>query len=132
MEPLIHMPTEAATATAPDGRRLAFFTVPQFGALIRHVQADKPSEVTYQWGYHPGEKIHLLLFGWPNKWSGGIAIPEGVGDQMLQYMIGTTDIYLTTMPVQERLQGSVSAEAIQEIMLGETVLLPSVKFTGQA
>lgn len=132
MEPMIQMPTEAATATAPDGRRLVFCTVPQFGPLIRHVLADKPSEVTYQWGYHPGQKVHVLLFGWPNKWSGGIAIPEGAGDQILQYMIGTTDLYLTTMPVQERLRGNVGAEEIQAIVVGETVLLPGVKFTGQA
>lgn len=132
MEPTIIMPTEAATATAPDGRRLVFFTVPQLGPLIRKVMADTPSEVTYQWGYHPGERIHVLLFSWPNQQGAGLAIPEGAGDQVLLFMTGTTNLYLTTSPVQARLQGEVKAEVIDEIIRGETILLPSVKFAGQA
>lgn len=131
-EPEIYMPTEAATATAPNGKKLVFFTVPQLDLLIKRVLADRPKEVTYRWGYHPGEKIHVLLFGWPNGAGAGLAIPEGAGDMVLHYMLGTSDVFVTTEPVQEPLQGNVSAEIIQKIAFGNTVLLPDVKFKPEA
>jgi hypothetical protein len=127
-EPEIYMPTEAATATAPDGRKLVFFTVPQLDLMIRRVIAARPHEYTYRWGYHPGHKIHVLLFGWPSGEGAGLAIPEGAGDMVLHYMLGTTDVLITTHPVQEALQGNVSAQDIEKILLGNTVRLPDVKF----
>jgi hypothetical protein len=131
-EPEIYMPTEAATATAPNGRKLVFFTVPQLDLLIKRVLADRPREVTYRWAYHPGHKVHVLLFGWPNGLGAGLAIPEGAGDMVLNYMLGTTDLFITTQPVQETLQGNVSAETIQRIAAVNTVLLPDVKFKPEA
>lgn len=127
-EPAIYMPTEAATATAPDGRRLIFFTVPELELMIKQVLAARPKEYSYRWGYHPGEKVHVLLFGWPSGHGAGLAIPEGVGDGILNYMLGTTDLYITAEPVQERMQGEVLPEVIDQIRRGTTVYLPSVKF----
>lgn len=127
-EPVIYMPTEAATATAPSGRKLVFFTVPQLDLMIKQVLAERPKEYTYRWAYHPGQQVHVLLFGWPTGEGAGLAIPEGVGDAILNYMLGTTDIYITTHPVQAKLIGDVSAEVIQELVLGNTVSLPEVKF----
>lgn len=127
-EPAIYMPTEAATATAPDGRRLIFFTVPELELMIKQVLAARPKEYSYRWGYHPGEKVHVLLFGWPSGHGAGLAIPEGVGDGILNYMLGTTDLYITAEPVQERMQGEVLPEVIDQIRRGMTVYLPSVKF----
>lgn len=131
-EPAIFMPTEAATATAPDGRRLVFFTVPQFEMMIKQVLASQPKEYTYRWAYHPGQRVHVLLFAWPNGDGAGIAIPEGAGDMILNFMLGTTDIYLTTDPVQETLQGDVSAAEVERIVYGNTVHLPGVKFKPEA
>jgi hypothetical protein len=131
-EPEIFMPTEAATATAPNGRKLVFFTVPQLDLMIKRVLAQRPTEVTYRWAYHPGHKVHVLLFGWPNGLGAGLAIPEGPGDLILQYMLGTTDVFVTTLPVQEPLQGDVSAEVIMKIVQGNTVLLPDIKFKPEA
>jgi hypothetical protein len=131
-QPMIVMPVEAATATAPDGRRLVFFTVPQMGALIEEVHVARPATYTYQWGYHPTEKMHVLLFRWPGGPSGGVAIPEGAGDQILLFMTGTTDVFLTVMPVQGRLQGTVATGVVEEIINGPTVSLPHVKFSGSA
>lgn len=130
-EPQIFMPAEAATATAPDGRKLVFFTVPQLDLMIRSVLAGRPREYTYRWAYHPGHRVHVLLFGWPTGEGAGLAIPEGAGDLVLQYMLGTTDVYITTEPVQETLSGNVSAEAVQKIVFGNTVHLPEVKFKPQ-
>ncbi len=127
-EPTIYMPTEAATATAPDGKKMVFFTVPPLSLMIGRVLASKPREYTYRWAYHPGHKVHVLLFGWPNGEGAGIAIPEGVGDMILHYMLGTTDVYLTDEPVQERLQGKVDPKVIERIVHANTVCLPSVKF----
>lgn len=126
--PEIFMPAEAATATAPDGRRLLFFTVPQLDLIIKRVIAARPKEYTYRWAYHSGQKVHVLLFGWPTGDSAGIAIPEGPGDMVLHYMLGTTDVYITVEPVQERLSGSVDAEEIDRLMRGITVGLPQVQF----
>lgn len=128
MDPEIYMPTEAGTATAPDGRRLVFFTVPQFQVLIKRALAARPAEYTYQWGYHAQQKVHVLLFHWPGVGGGGIAIAEGVGDSVLSYMLGTTDVFITEQPVRAQLEGSVDAKVIQEIMAGNTVHLPDVHF----
>lgn len=127
-EPLIYMPSEAATATSPDGHRLVFFRVPQLDLLIKNVISARPTQYTYSWGYHPGHKVHVLLFGWPTGQSAGISIPEGAGDMVLNYMLGTTTVYITTEPVQEILSGSVSAEKVEQIILGNTVGLTEVKF----
>ncbi|MFZ5826852.1 MAG: hypothetical protein ACOY94_21380 [Bacillota bacterium] len=127
-EPEIYMPTEAATATAPDGKKMVFFTVPQLELMIKHVISARPTEYSYRWGYHPGHKVHVLLFGWPTGQGAGIAIPEGTGDMVLNFMLGTSDLYITTEPVQERLQGNVSAEEIDKIRFGNTAYLPGVKF----
>jgi hypothetical protein len=131
-EPEIYMPTEAATATAPNGRKLAFFTVPQLDVLIKQVIASRPKEYTYRWAYHPVQKVHVLVFGWPTGQTAGVALPEGVGDAILQYLLGITDIYITTEPVQARLSGDVSVAVIQEIVLGNTIGLPDVKFKPEA
>lgn len=130
-EAKIYMPTEAATATAPSGRKLVFFTVPQLERLIKNVIALRPGEYTYRWAYHSRQQVHVLLFSWPGVEETGIAIPEGAGDQILHYMQGTTDLFLTVEPVQVRLQGKISAEAIEAIVLGNTVGLPDVKFKPQ-
>jgi hypothetical protein len=127
-EPEIHMPLEAATATAPNGRKMVFFTVPQLELLIKRVIANRPKEYTYRWAYHPGHKVHVMLFGWPNGEGAGIAIPEGAGDAILSYMLGTTDVFITSEPVQEKLSGNVSPEVIQQVMYSNTVGLPDVKF----
>lgn len=127
-EPVIYMPTEAATATAPDGRKLVFFTVPQLDLMIKQVIAARPTEYSYRWGYHPGEKVHVLLFGWPSGHGAGLAIPEGVGDAILNYMLGTTDLYITAEPVQERLRGNVAPEVVDQVRRGMTIYLPNVKF----
>ena len=132
VEPEIYMPTEAATATAPNGRKMAFFTVPQLDILIKQVIASRPKEYTYRWAYHPGQRVHVLLFGWPTGHSAGVAIPEGAGDAVLQYLLGITDIYITTEPVQARLSGNVQVEVIQEIVYGNTIGLPDVKFKPEA
>lgn len=131
-EPEIYMPTEAATATAPDGTKLVFFTVPQLEIMIKRVIADRPKEYTYRWAYHPGHRIHVLLFGWPGGEGAGLAIPEGAGDMILNFMLGTSHIYITTEPVQQALSGNISAEEIQRIILGTTVGLPDVKFKPEA
>lgn len=126
--PEVYIPTEAATATGPDGRRLVFFTVPQLDLLIKRVIAARPKEYTYRWAYHAGQKIHVLLFGWPTGDQAGIAIPEGPGDIVLHHMLGTTDVYITVEPVQERLRGTVDAQEIDKVMRGITVALPQVQF----
>lgn len=131
-EPPIYMPSEAATATAPDGRKMVFFTVPQLDLMIKQVQAARPSEYTYRWAYHEGHRVHVLLFGWPTGHAAGIAIPEGVGDAILNYMLGLTDVYVTTTPVEERLKGTVEAEEVRQIIMGTTVGLPEVKFKPDA
>lgn len=127
-EPTIYMPTEAASATAPDGKKLVFFTVPQLDLLIKRMLADRPTEYTYRWAYHPGHKVHVLLFGWPGGESAGIAIPEGTGDAILNYMLGTTEVYITTEAVQTVLAGDVEPATVQGIIYGNTVYLPDVKF----
>lgn len=131
-EPEIYMPTEAATATAPDGKKLVFFTVPQLDVMIKQVVAAQPKEYSYRWGYHPGHRIHVLLFGWPTGHGAGIAIPEGPGDMVLNFMLGLSDVYITTEPVQERLRGNVAAAEIDKIRFGVTVYLPDVKFKPEA
>lgn len=132
IEPEIYMPTEAATATAPNGRRMVFFTVPQFELLIKRVLASRPQEYTYQWGYHPQQQVHVLLFEWPGVGAGGIAVPEGVGDAILQYMVGTTEVYITVELVQEKLAGSVDPLVVEKIIVGNTVHLPGVQFKPEA
>lgn len=131
-EPEIYMPTEAATATSPDGKKVVFFTVPQLEVMIKQVIAARPKEYSYRWGYHPGQKVHVLLFGWPTGHGAGIAIPEGAGDMVLNYMLGTSDIYITTEPVQERLRGNVDAAEIDKIRFGNSIYLPDVKFKPEA
>lgn len=131
-DPEIYMPAEAATATAPDGRKLVFFTVPQLDLLIKQVLSAQPGQYSYQWGYHAGQRVHVLLFQWPGIEGAGIAIPEGAGDLILHYMIGTTSVYITTEPVQERLSGNVAKETIYELMVGNTVGLTEVKFRPEA
>ncbi|HWI65142.1 MAG TPA: hypothetical protein VNT75_25210 [Symbiobacteriaceae bacterium] len=132
MEPVIYMPTEAATATSPEGRRMVFFRVPQLELMIKQVIAARPDQYTYSWGYHPGHKVHVLMFQWPTGQGAGIAIPEGAGDMILTYMLGTTTVYITTEPVQDVLSGNVSGEQVQKIVLGNTAGLTEVKFKPEA
>lgn len=127
-EPQIYMPTEAATAVSPDGRKLVFFTVPQLELLIKRVLAHRPSEYTYRWAFHPQQRIHVLLFGWPGGQSAGVAIPEGAGDTILTHMHGTTDLFITVEPVQEQLKGDVEAAAVERIIRKNTLYLPEVHF----
>jgi len=128
-EPEIFMPTEAATASGPEGRRLVFFTVPQLDLFIKRVLASRPAEYSYRWAFHPSERMHILLCEWPSGHAVGLAIPEGVGDNVLHYMAGTTDLFLTTEPVQERLQGNIAFDEVHKIIRGNTLYLPDMKFT---
>jgi hypothetical protein len=127
-EPMIYMPTEAATVYAPDGKKLAFFTIPQLDLLIKNVLAGQPEGFTYQWGFHAGERIHVLFVRWTAEWAVGVAIPEGVGDAVLSHLLGTTEIFLTTHPVQDVLAGSVTEKAIESIVYGTTLHLPEIRF----
>lgn len=131
-EPVIYMPAEAGTAFAPDGRKLVFFSVPELDVMIKQVLAASPDQYTYRWGYHPGERLHVLLFGWPTGHGAGLAIPEGAGDAVLNFMLGTSDVYITSQPLGERLEGDASPEAIDRIRFGFTVYLPTVKFKPEA
>lgn len=131
-EPMIFMPTEAATVHAPDGKKLAFFTIPQIDLLIKNVLAVNPEGFTYQWGYHAGERVHVLFARWTEALAVGVAIPEGVGDAVLSHLLGTTEIFLTTHPVQETLSGHATAEAVEKIVYGNTVRLPEIKFSPEA
>lgn len=131
-EPMIFMPTEAATVFAPDGKKLAFFTMPQIDLLIKNVLATNPEGFTYQWGFHAGERVHVLFARWTEELAVGVAIPEGVGDAVLSHLLGTTEIFLTTHPVQEALAGQVTAEAVESIVYGNTVRLPEIKFSPEA
>lgn len=131
-EPVIYMPAEAGTAFAPDGRKLVFFSVPELDVMIKQVLAASPDQYTYRWGYHPGERLHVLLFGWPTGHGAGLAIPEGAGDAVLNFMLGTSDVYITSQPLGERLEGDASPEAIDRIRFGFTVYLPNVKFKPEA
>lgn len=127
-EPMIFMPTEAATIIAPDGGKLAFFTMPQIDLLIKNVLATSPEGFTYQWGYHAGERMHVLFARWTQELAVGVAIPEGVGEELLRFLMGTTEIFLTTHPVQEALSGDVGAEQIEQIAYGNTIRLPEITF----
>jgi len=127
-EPVIYLPAEAGTATAPDGRKLVFFSVPALDLMIKQVLAEQPRQYTYRWGYHPRERLHVLLFAWPTGHGAGLAIPEGVGDPILHFMLGTTDVYITSAPTGDKLGGPATPEAIDQIRRGMTVYLPEVKF----
>lgn len=127
-QPTIYTPTEAATATAPDGRKLVFFTVPPLAELADQVREARPREYTYRWAYHASQQTHVLFFEWPAVGGAGIAIPEGAGDPVLNYMLGSTEVFITSEPVMNRLRGQVAAETVQEIIQGRTLYLPSVKF----
>lgn len=127
-EPVVYLPTEAGTVIAPDGRKLVFFRVPPLELMIKQVLAEGPKEYSYRWGYHPGERLHVLLFGWPTGHGAGLAIPEGPGDAVLNFMLGTTDLYVTAEPVGELLAGQVTPEVIDRLRHGLTVYLPEVKF----
>lgn len=131
-EPMIFMPTEAATVFAPDGKKLAFFTMPQLDLLIKNVLAANPDGFTYQWGFHEGERVHVLFVRWTEEFAVGVAIPEGVGDAVLSHLLGKTEIFLTTLPVQETLAGQVTAETVEKIVYGNTVRLPDIKFSPEA
>lgn len=127
-EPVVYLPTEAGTAIGPDGRKMVFFRVPPLELMIKQVLASQPKEYSYRWGYHPGERLYVLLFGWPSGHGAGLAIPEGPGDAVLNFMLGTSDLYITVEPVAERLSGQVTPEVIDRLRYGLTVHLPDVKF----
>lgn len=127
-EPMVFMPNEVATLFAPDGKKLAFFTMPQLDLLIKNVLASSPEGFTYQWGFHAAERVHVLFVRWSEELAIGVAIPEGVGDEVLEHLLGTADLFLTTIPVEERLSGQVTEEAIEAIVYGNTVALPDIKF----
>lgn len=127
----IFMPTTVATATGQDGHKKVFFTIPQIEGLIKRVRDSRPREFTYRWAYHPRHNVHVLFANWPSSDAVGIAIPEGTGDWVLNYMLGVTDIYLTTEPV-EHLQGTVNHDEIQKVASGNTVPLFGVKFKPDA
>lgn len=126
-QPPIYLPTDAAIASEPDGRKIVLFYVPELDVMIKQVLAAQPDQYTYRWGYHPGAQMHVLLFGWPTGQGAGLAIPEGAGDALLNYLLGLTDIYVTSHPLEE-LQGGATPEAIDHVRLGNTVYLPDVKF----
>lgn len=126
--PVIYTPDEAAVAFAADGKKLVFFRVPEAELMIKRVLAHRPTEYSYRWAYHPGQRFHILLFGWPNGEGAGLALQEGVWDGVLNHMLGTTDVYLTTQPVAGRIHTGAPPEAIQEVLVGMTVWLPDVKF----
>lgn len=129
--PEVYMPEEAATVTAPDGRRLVFLRVTQASPLIKVILAAQPKEVTYRWAHHTGHKIYVLFVYWDSGHQVGIAIPEGVGDQVLDFLEGQTDIFITELEVQERMKENVSKEALEEVIYGMTIPIPQVKFRRQ-
>lgn len=126
--PVIYTPDEAAVVNAADGRRLVFFTVPEADLMIKRVLAGDPKEYTYRWAYHPGLKVHVLLFGWPNGEGAGLALEESRWAGILNQMLGTTDIYITTLPVAGLTGLDADAEEVRRILAGMTVWLPTVKF----
>jgi len=131
-EPRIYLPAAAATAVGAAGKRLLLFQVPELDLMIKRVLASRPREYTYRWAYHPGHRLHVLLFGWPCGEGAGIAIPEGAGDAVLSFMLGVTDVYITTEPVAGPGGADLPPEAIDRIRYGNTVHLPDVKFKPEA
>lgn len=132
-DPEIYMPEEAATATSPEGKRLVFFTVPQLNLFIKQTLASRHTEYSYRWAYHPVHKVHVLIFGFPDGTVAGIAIPEGAGDSILEYMDQqTTQVYVTTEKVQEKFRGDVSPNEVARVVYGNTVYLPDVQFDRQS
>lgn len=127
-EPRIYLPAAAATYVGEGGKRLLFFQVPELDLMIKRVLASRPREYTYRWAYHPVRRLHVLLFGWPCGEGAGIAIPEGAGDAVLNFMLGVSDVYITTEPVAGPDGGDLPAEALRRIRFGNTVYLPDVKF----
>ncbi|HEY8347453.1 MAG TPA: hypothetical protein VIL07_09320 [Symbiobacteriaceae bacterium] len=125
---VIYTPDEAAVTTAADGRRMVFFTVPEADLMIKRVLAADPKEYTYRWAYHPGLRVHVLLFGWPNGEGAGLALEEGRWDGILNQMLGTTDVYITTLPVAGLTGADADSEAVRRVLVGMTVWLPQVKF----
>lgn len=130
-EPVVYAPDEAAVSTAEDGRKLVFFTVPEAELMIKRVLATEPAEYSYRWAYHPGLRLHLLLFGWPNGEGAALALEEERWAGVLNQMLGTTDLYLTIHPVAEKIGRGDDAEAVRRVQAGMTVWLPGVKFKPQ-
>lgn len=131
-EPQIFLPAAAATSAGEGGRRRVFFQVPELDLMIKRVLASQPTEYTYRWAYHPGHRLHVLLFGWPCGEGAGIAIPEGAGDAVLHFMLGVSDVYITTQAVAGPQGAELPPEAIDRIRYGNTVYLPDVKFKPEA
>ena len=129
----IYMPQEAATATSPEGKRLVFFTVPQLDLFIKRTLANRHKEYRYRWAFHPGHQVHVLFFGFPDGTVAGIAIPEGAGDAILEYMDRqVTQVYITTEQVQATFQGNLPAQEIARVVYGNTLYLPDVQFERQS
>lgn len=129
--PQIFMPEQAGTALGPDGRKLAFFYVPQLEAQVHRLLGARPREFTYRWAYHPGHRVHVLFAYWPVAPDGvemGVAIPEGAGDAILDFLVGESDIYITLQPVKEKLRDTMTAEEIAALINGPTAGLIGVKF----
>lgn len=126
--PPIFMPEQAATAEAPDGRRMAFFYVPQAEGLIKRLLADPPSAYTYRWAYHAGHRVHILFVWWHDREALGLAIPEGAGDQVLDFITGCADVCLTLVPVQQEFRERMGHQDIERIIGSLTVGLPALQF----
>lgn len=130
-QPRIFMPQQAGMVVGPDGRKLAFLYVPQLEGAIKRLLGARPREVTYRWGYHPGHRIHVLWAHWPLEPEPeeiGVAIPEGDGDPILDFLVGEADIYLTLDPIADRLKETMTAEELAALTNGLTAGLPGVRF----
>jgi len=126
--PVVYAPDEAAVGQGEDGRRMVFFTVPEAELMIKRVLAASPTEYSYRWAYHPGLRMHVLLFGWPNGEGAALALEEDRWSGILNQMLGTTDVYLTIHPVAGRIGPGAPLEALHKVQNGFTVWLPGVKF----
>jgi hypothetical protein len=124
------MPEQGATVIAPDGRKLVFLRVPQLGPLLKQILAAQPTEVTYRWAYHAGHRVHVLFVYWNSGHQVGVAIPEDEGEQVLAFLEGTSDVFLTEAAVD--LPESASKEQLEAVIYSTTVPIPRVQFQRQA
>lgn len=127
----VYLPAQVAVAQGADGRKVAVLSLPQLAAELRQVLDGHPGEVTYRWAYHPQHRLYVLLAQWPvapAPVTVGVAIPDGAGDRLLDFLTGTADIYLTMAPIPAGLEAGASLADLQPVMSGPAVALPGVQF----
>lgn len=130
-EPRIFMPEQAGTALGPAGRKLAFLYVPQLDLEVKRLLGARPKEYTYRWAYHPVHQVHVLFALWPlqpDPVQLAVAIPEGEGAALLDFLVGESDIYITLQPIKGELEDTMTAEAIAALTNGLTAGLLGVRF----